>query len=138
MLKGVNMCEYCDDEFVVYGEIEKHVRNTHTFECQICKFRNENKKKLDMHLFTCEIYKCYTCDYRHKRLIEMKGHCKIKHNKNTMIQLFKLDGDIFWRLLVKNILVMTFLCFLFVLWYLGLTSAELYVSFNTRIPVSGV
>ena len=32
-------------------------------------------------LFTCEIYTCFTCDYRHKRLSEMKMHCNTKYAK---------------------------------------------------------
>ena len=78
-----------------YEDLRLHIRDAHTFKCDICEISLGNKENLDMHLLTCEIYKCFTCDYVNKRLCELKSHCKKKHEGNTFIQHFKINIDNF-------------------------------------------
>ena len=83
---GVVFCEQCDSEFLIESEQNTHFRSYHTFECNLCKFRLKNKEVLDLHILACEIYTCSKCEYRHKRLSEMKNHCNTKHGReNTAI-----------------------------------------------------
>ena len=93
-----DFCDYCEYEFKAGCEKDRrekdiHVRNTHTFECNICDCRLNNKEELDIHHQTCEMYQCSLCPYRHKRLSELKSHCKNKHTKNTINRHHKMDRD---------------------------------------------
>ena len=54
-------------------------------------FRLKNKEELDIHHQTCEMYQYSLCTYRHKRLSELKSHCKNKHTKNTIIRHYKME-----------------------------------------------
>ena len=96
---GVVFCEQCDSEFSSESEQNIHLRNYHTYECNLCKLILKNKEELDMHFLTCEIYTCSKCEYRHKRLSEMKNHCNTKHEKQrTAIYHFKMDRDDFSKI----------------------------------------
>ena len=46
--------------------------------CAIFKIKLGNKEELDIHFLTCEMYICSLCNYTHKRLSELKNHCKTK------------------------------------------------------------
>ena len=46
---GVDFCEYCDMEFMLGSEKDRkekdaHIRANHTFECNVCDFRFQNKE----------------------------------------------------------------------------------------------
>ena len=69
------------------------VRETHTFQCIVCDFKLNNKEELGVHLLTCELYTCSLCSYRHKRLSELKSHCKTKHTRNTIIRHHKTERE---------------------------------------------
>ena len=104
---GSDFCDYCDKEFMSgcekdRKEKENHVRESHTFECKVCEFKNKNKEELEIHLLTCEIYICSLCSYKHKRLSELKSHCKTKHTRNTIIKHCKMDRDSFSKLSSTN------------------------------------
>ena len=67
---------FCDQEFMLGSEKDRkekqiHIREMHTFECNVCKIKHKNKEELDIHLLTCEIYVCSLCSYTHNRLSEM-------------------------------------------------------------------
>ena len=79
-----------------------HIREMHTFECNVCEFRSNNKEELDIHILTCEMYFCSLCGYKHKRLSEMKTHCKTKHTRNTIIKHCKMDRNNFSKLSCTN------------------------------------
>ena len=83
-------------------EKETHIRNTHTFECNVCALNHENKEELDLHLRTCEMYVCSLCNYTHKRISELKSHCKNKHSKNSIIRHRKMDRETFTKLSCTN------------------------------------
>jgi hypothetical protein len=94
---GNIFCKFCDEEFEESRDLQIHTINTHTFECQVCDFKAENKEMLDIHVSTCEVYECQGCDYSHKRLSEMKTHCKTRHTntKPTLIVHVKMDRETF-------------------------------------------
>ena len=64
-----------------------------------------NKEDLYTHLLTCEIYKCYTCDHKNKRLSEIKSHIKTKHadqNYPITIQHIKMNKEDFRKKICKR------------------------------------
>ena len=67
--------------------IEAHVRKTHegNFECCLCDFAAENNESLDIHLNTCEIYKCSKCESILKTISELKEHCEKEHASEKYI-----------------------------------------------------
>ena len=48
-----------------------------------------------MHFLTCEIYICVGCQYKHKRLSEMKNHSRSKDEGTTYIFHYKMDRETF-------------------------------------------
>ena len=104
---GSDFCEHCDEEFRLGSEKDRkekdmHIRNTHTFECNVCDVKHKSKEEFDIHLLTCEMYVCSLCNYTHKRLSEMKNHCKTKHTKNIIIKHHKMDRESFSKVSSKN------------------------------------
>jgi uncharacterized coiled-coil protein SlyX len=104
---GTDFCDYCDFEFKLGSEKERkekdiHIRNNHTFQCNVCEIKLGNKEELDIHFLTCEMYICSLCNYTHKRLSELKNHCKTKHTRNTIIRHSKMDRDNFSKLSFTN------------------------------------
>ena len=61
--------------------IEAHVRITHegSFDCCICDFVASDKESLEIHLNTCETYKCNRCDMGFKTIPEIKHHVEQEH-----------------------------------------------------------
>ena len=43
-----------------------------------------------MHLLTCEIYKCYICNHKNKRLSELKSQIKTKHEDKKVVTILHL------------------------------------------------
>ena len=87
--KGIEFCKYCEEEFEDSRKLEIHEIYSHTLKCEICDYEAGNKENLVLHLHTCEAYQCFTCGYTHKRLHELKTHCKTKHTMGKTIQSFK-------------------------------------------------
>ena len=56
----------------------------------------------EFNLLTCEMYTCSVCAYKHKRLSELKNHCKTKHSRNTIIRHSKMDRENFSKLFFSN------------------------------------
>ena len=52
---GNEFCENCGEEFEEDDELNIHIRDTHTFECNLCEIRLGNNEDLYKHLLTCEI-----------------------------------------------------------------------------------
>ena len=83
--------DFCDKEFMQGSEKDRkekatHIREMHTFECNVCELRHKIKEELEIYLLTFEMYVCSLCSYKHKRLSEKKNHCKTKHTQNTIIK----------------------------------------------------
>ena len=86
-----------DCEFVGTNEetMEVHLGKTHTdaFECGLCYFKAETTDKIDIHLFTCEVYKCSKCDFRGRNLSDLKKHVKKEHNPNKFFRVYHYKMD---------------------------------------------
>ena len=69
-------CTMCN--FSEYAEIgiEVHVGREHgeNFECGLCEYIAEDLEILDVHLLTCEVYKCNNCGNVLKSLQNLKQH----------------------------------------------------------------
>ena len=63
--------------------IEVHVGKDHgeNFECGLCEFVAKDLEALEIHLCTCEIYKCEKCADVFKHLSELKTHFVKYHEK---------------------------------------------------------
>ena len=75
-------CIECD--FVGSSEetMEVHYGKNHSdsFECGICEYKAETLENLEIHLVTCEIFKCLYCIYSDKNLSEFKKHTTKEHD----------------------------------------------------------
>ena len=63
------------------------------FECGLCEVKVENFEKLEIHLTTCEVYKCGICFERIKILSDIKKHVKEEHKDANYLHHIKLDRD---------------------------------------------
>ena len=74
-------CVECD--FVGSSEetMEVHYGKNHSdsFECGICEYKAETLESLEIHLVTCELFKCLYCNYSDKNLSEFKKHTTKEH-----------------------------------------------------------
>ena len=88
-------CVDCD--FVGTNEetMEVHIGKTHAniFECGLCSHKAETLEKLDIHLFTCEVYVCSKCDFLEKSLTDLKKHAKKEHFVNPYFQIHHRKMD---------------------------------------------
>ena len=83
-------CKMCS--FSEYNEIgiEVHVGREHgeNFECGLCEFIADDLESLDVHLQTCEIYKCHKCENVFKNVKDLKQHYpteSIQMKKKTLL-----------------------------------------------------
>ena len=62
-------------------------------ECGICEYKAETFDGLEIHLVTCEIFKCRYCDFNEKNLSEFKKHTAKEHNPGQFhtILHYKMD-----------------------------------------------
>ena len=75
-------CEFfCEKDL----EIKVHIGNKHSeqFECGLCDSVNKDLESLNLHLTTCERYKCTCCDKFFANLTEVRSHIENKHLKDT-------------------------------------------------------
>ena len=49
--------------------------------------------KLDLHLFTCEVYECGECYIRNTNLSDMKKHIQDTHAHSTRMLYLKMDRN---------------------------------------------
>ena len=61
----------------------EHIGKEHAdeFECGLCDINTKNKEELEMHLSTCEIFKCVSCRKTFKTLSDLKQHFSNIHEK---------------------------------------------------------
>ena len=76
-------CIDCD--FVTNSEhsLKDHKAEKHKLKlnCEVCDFKAQTKNVLEIHLVTCEIYKCGKCEYKSRRLSSVKTHILKQHGK---------------------------------------------------------
>ena len=79
--------------------MEVHIGKKHSdlFDCGLCATETKSLENLNIHLSTCEMYKCEDCDLRLKSLSEIKKHVETKHFKyrhcKTIIHLKQNRSD---------------------------------------------
>ena len=58
-----------------------HIGKAHgeNFECGLCEYIAEDLETLDVHLFTCNIYKCSRCEPKFKKLSDVRTHLETDH-----------------------------------------------------------
>ena len=76
-------CEECD--FVGKNDwtMQIHHGKTHSknIECGLCEYEASDTENLELHLKTCEIYECKSCEHESKQISKMKKH--IAENKEN-------------------------------------------------------
>ena len=62
-------------------DMSVHIGKAHgeNFECGLCDYIAEDLEALDVHLFTCEVYKCSRCEPKFQNLSEVKKHFETDH-----------------------------------------------------------
>ena len=84
-------CEDCNFCGLNELSMEVHFGKNHS-ECGLCEYKAQDLEELELHLFTCEIYECYKCELRVKKLSDMKRHKDENHvNFGVWITHAKLD-----------------------------------------------
>ena len=77
--KGIDFkCEECDFLGINETTMEVHFGKEHSenIECGLCEFLAKDQVDLDIHLSTCESYKCDACNFVTTTLASMKTHVK--------------------------------------------------------------
>ena len=99
-------CEEC--EFIGENEYTMDVHNgklhSDKFECGICEINTKGLEELELHLFSCEIYKCHKdgdCNTKFKTLSEIKAHITADHIYSGFEHL-KLDRNFVNEVTVKT------------------------------------
>ena len=87
-----NMCSFSE-----YNEIgiEVHVGREHgeNFECGLCELTAEDLESLDIHLLTCEVYKCNKCENVFKNLQDLKQHSHENETHKTATHIKQSRED---------------------------------------------
>ena len=80
-------CEECNFWGPSDETMTVHYKKTHAekFTCSLCNFETNEAENLEMHLFTCETFKCNRRDKTFKSLPEIKVHINDEYKKNTNI-----------------------------------------------------
>ena len=77
--------------------MDVHIGKKHTenFECGLCEFEAGEIEALNMHMFTCEIYLCETCDINFTTLADLKEHLMKDHKteKKRIIHIQNRSDD---------------------------------------------
>ena len=71
--------------------MEVHLAKHHNdkFECGLCEYVAKNLDNLEMHLSTCEIYRCNKCKTKFKNLQDLKTHFTKDHeSKDSFVEVF--------------------------------------------------
>ena len=104
--KATYRCEDCTFVGENRATMEVHLGRAHSenLECGLCEFQVGNLEKLDLHLFTCEIYQCGNCDLKEKCTTELKKHSKIEHYymNQAHIKHLKMDRNNFIEVSCKD------------------------------------
>ena len=90
----------CEDCFFLGNsketlEIHKGKHHTDNFECGLCENTFGNRENLDIHLNTCEIYRCSKCQKKESTIKAIENHVINLHDsqKYLMIDNFKISRE---------------------------------------------
>ena len=74
-------CTECDFGTTSQHGIKVHKAKQHAsaMPCKICDFKAQTQNMLQIHIVTCELYKCCKCDYKSRRLSQVKAHIPKHH-----------------------------------------------------------
>ena len=88
-------CVDCDFVGASEQTMDVHYGKKHSdsFECGICDYKAESYEQLEIHLFTCEIFKCRYCEFSEKNLSEFKRHTVKEHSPGQFHTLFHYKMD---------------------------------------------
>ena len=88
-------CKEC--QFVGYNMYshEVHMGKVHSinYDCGLCDIEFGNLEDLEIHLNTCEIYKCRDCSHKETNVSDIKKHVKSKHEGSTNIDHLKISRN---------------------------------------------
>ena len=89
-------CEECNFWGPNDMTMKVHYKKTHAekLTCGLCNFESDEVEHLEMHLFTCETFKCNRCGISFKSLPEIKVHINDEYKKNTNIIHTKMNRNI--------------------------------------------
>ena len=82
-------CEECDFCGTNKMTMEVHLGKMHSenFECGLCDTVAKDLESLELHLFTCETFKCECCGEKFKILSNLKSHIENDHQAETFIRV---------------------------------------------------
>ena len=92
-------CEECD--FIGENEhtMDVHIGKVHSdkVECGLCEIHTKDLEELELHIFSCEVYKCVRdgrdgCNTKFKTLSEVKAHISTYHFYSNFEHI-KLDRN---------------------------------------------
>ena len=74
--------------------MEVHLGKVHgdKFDCGLCDYNAKDLENLEMHLSTCETYKCIICDLDFTNLSEIKKHFSQKHEPHVKENRDNIDA----------------------------------------------
>ena len=87
-------CEDCEFVGNTRETMNVHIGRFHTdqFECGLCEINLGNSSSLDVHLNTCEIYRCRMCWEEKKTISELRDHLKNHDNpQHIVIEHYKMS-----------------------------------------------
>ena len=81
-------CEECDFCGTNDASMEMHIGKVHSekIECGLCDSVFDDMNGLELHLCTCEIYKCQCCA-KFKTLAQIKTHIVENHEPYSMVRI---------------------------------------------------
>ena len=75
-------------------EVHNEKEHSNSLTCEICDFKAQKKSVLEIHLVTCELYKCSKCEFKSRRLSQVKTHVRKKHESSDhSLHHLKMDRD---------------------------------------------
>ena len=74
-------CEKCNFETTSEHGLKVHQESNHSTSlcCEICELQTKTQPELEVHVVTCEMYTCSKCEFKSKRLSQVKTHLRKKH-----------------------------------------------------------
>ena len=94
--KEIFKCEKCEFETKSAHLLKVHQENNHStlLCCKICDLNAETKSELEVHVVTCELYRCSKCDFKSNRLSQVKTHLRNKHGSGDhTLHHLKMDRN---------------------------------------------